>query len=632
MHAYAGQQQVVSLNAELSAADPGLVSNDALLAVLLDASGDCIKILDLEGRLQFMSEGGKRVMEVDDFSVLKGCPWPDLWADEGNLAARQAVEDARNGKQARFLGGANTAKGNPKYWDVRVLPVPGPDGKPAHLLSISTDITESRTNDQTIGRLMAEARETVDRENESLRRMLQHAPSFMCVLRGPEHRYELMNDAYKQLVGHRPVIGLTVREALPELEGQGFYDLLDRVYATGEPFVGRGLEIDLQSAPGASIQRAFLNFVYQPIRDENGTITGIFVEGSDITDQKRAELALRESEVQVKLALSAAQMGVWQCQFIDGKFVNLKGDDRATILLGGTPGEQSSFETFASRLHPDDRAKLAPAAMQALDPQGDGILDLEYRIVGRNGQKDRWVHARAQALSSSVGKRLIGTVRDITHRREAEAMQAILSAELQHRIKNTLAMVSAIASQTLKGDDIADRRLAFGARLEALAQAHDLLTSSTWQSAPIQTVIESALTPHMSGSERFAIEGRHLELTAKQSLSMALTIHELATNAAKYGALSVPNGKVRIAWTTDTVDEDGNRLFRFTWEESGGPMVASPTRKGFGSRLITRVLAADFQGEVSIDYAPSGVVCTLASPINSLEASGSASNKTQGDA
>lgn len=353
---------------------------------------------------------------------------------------------------------------------------------------------------------------------------------------------------------------------------------------------------------------------------------------TDIEEQKTAELALRESEVQVKLALSAAEMGVWECQVMDGKFVNLQGDDRAITLLGGKPGEQSSFEMFASRLHADDRAKLGPAAMQALDSEGDGILDLEYRIVGQNGEKDRWVHARAQALPSSVGKRLIGTVRDITHRREAEVMQGILSAELQHRIKNTLAMVNAIAAQTLKGEDILDRRLAFTARLEALAQAHDMLTASSWQSAPIQSVIESALTPHMSGEERFVMDGTHLKLSAKQALSMALTIHELATNAAKYGALSVPGGKVRVTWATDAKDEAGNRQFRFVWQESGGPPVEEPARRGFGSRLITRVLAADFQGKVSIDYAPGGVVCVLASPINTVMAVDQGLIDNRGDA
>ncbi|WIJ24979.1 HWE histidine kinase domain-containing protein [Devosia sp. RR2S18] len=459
-----------AMNIHLSSADPALVGNDALLAAVFAGSGDCIKILDLDGRLQFMSEGGRRVMEVDDFAALKGCPWPDFWTNEGNLAAQQAVEDVRNGKSARFLGPANTARGNPKYWDVRVMPILGPDGKPTHLLSISTDITE----------------------------------------------------------------------------------------------------------------------------------------------QKEAELALRESEVRLKLALAAADTGVWQCDVVNGKFANLKGDDRAISLLGFTPGESSGFETFLTRVAHEDRSRVGLAAAQALGTEGDGILDVEYRICS-DDSLERWVHARAQALPSSVGKRLIGTVRDITQRKESEARQAVLSGELQHRIKNSLAMVSAIASQTLKGDDIVERRQAFTGRLEALAHAHDMLTTTVWESAAIQTVIETALTPHMSGTDRFVLDGVHLELSAKQSVSLSLTVHELATNAAKYGAMSVPGGKVHICWGFHAGD-DGEQQFKFVWKEHGGPQVKQPERLGFGSRMITRVLAADFKGEVGVDYAADGVVCTLTSP------------------
>lgn len=322
-------------------------------------------------------------------------------------------------------------------------------------------------------------------EAQRLRDMLEKAPSFMAVLTGPEHVFEVTNASYMQLIGHRDVIGKSVLEALPEVESQGFTDLLDGVYSSGEPFIGRGVEIELQLMAGGPLKKAFLDFIYQPMKDENGRVTGIFVEGSDVTDRKEAEL-----------------------------------------------------------------------------------------------------------------------------------QQQLLSGELQHRVKNTLAMVSAIALQTLRGDDIAERRTSFSARLEALAHAHDLLTTKTWQSAPLQSVVEGALTPHMSGTDRFVIEGVHLELSAKQALSMSLTIHELATNAAKYGAMSVPGGKVRIFWTPDQSSDQ----FRFVWEEIGGPAVNKPERNGFGTRLITRVLAADFDGRVDLQYHPSGVVCTLMAPLDCVAA------------
>src|ERR1700743_1847371 len=133
---------VETLKAELGATSADLADSADVLRGVLDGCGDCIKILDLDGQLQFMSEGGKRVMEVEDFGKLKGCPWPDFWAGAGNADARAAVETAKAGGTARFKGAANTAKGNPRHWDVQVSPIFGEDGKPSHILSISRDITE----------------------------------------------------------------------------------------------------------------------------------------------------------------------------------------------------------------------------------------------------------------------------------------------------------------------------------------------------------------------------------------------------------------------------------------------------------------------------------------------------------
>ncbi|HEY4124627.1 MAG TPA: PAS domain-containing protein, partial [Rhizomicrobium sp.] len=131
-----------SLNAELTSVGPDLAHGGEFLRGVLSGCGDCIKVLDLDGRLQFMSEGGKRVMEVEDFSVLKGCPWPDFWSGDGNAQAVAAVAKAKAGRTAKFRNAANTAKGTPRYWDVQISPIMGADGKPAYLLSISRDITE----------------------------------------------------------------------------------------------------------------------------------------------------------------------------------------------------------------------------------------------------------------------------------------------------------------------------------------------------------------------------------------------------------------------------------------------------------------------------------------------------------
>lgn len=445
-------------------------------------------------------------------------------------------------------------------------------------------------------------------EATATRSLLQNAPSFMTVLEGPEHIFKIANDSYLGLVGYRELVGLSVRQALPELEGQGFYELLDEVYTTGKPFVGRGLQIDLQRSIDAPRETAYLNFVYQPIFDTNGAVTGIFVEGSDVTDFKHAEFSLREKEIQLTLALDAAGMGVWEATLIDGAFINVKEDVRAAAILGSSVGEEATYDRFASRIYEDDRPLLAESVQRSLAADAGGILDVEYRMLAANGGPERWVHARARGTMIEGGVKFIGTVRDVTDSKEAEARQQLLAGELQHRIKNTFAMVSAIASQTLRGEAISMQSAVFQSRLRSLADAHDLLLGKTQEEGAIADVIIKALGPHHDDVERFDLDGPDFMLSPKQTLSLAMAVHELATNATKYGALSNDVGRVSIRWAQNPASSD-QPLASFVWKERNGPQVVEPNRKGFGSRVISRVFAADFKGEMVIQFAPAGLVC-----------------------
>ncbi|KQR72881.1 PAS domain-containing sensor histidine kinase [Rhizobium sp. Leaf341] len=600
------------MNAELAAADPSLVQNADLLAAVFAGCGDCIKILDLDGHLQFMSDGGKQVMEVDDFDTIRSCPWPDFWSGDGNAAAKAAIASAREGRASRFSGSAVTLKGSPRYWDVQVLPIVGADGVPTHLLSISRDITETRLARQEASHLSAELQVAAVREADSMRRLFESAPSFLCTLEGPHHVVKIVNNAFSRLIGPRPSVGRPFRSVLPELESQQVLTLFDRVYATGEALTGRGELIRLKRFEGEAEEDFYLNFVIQPVRDPQGTVTGLFIEGHDVTDLKRAELALRQRELQLQLALDSAEMGVWEAVLVDGRIVSTSEDARASLLLGRHSGEHPVFETFAAGVHPNDRPAFDLAIRQAIDPLGEGHLDVEYRLLSSEDRPERWIQARAQVVSDPQTTRLIGTVRDITAIKDAESQYTLLNGELQHRIKNTLAMVSAIASQTLKGDAIMEQRDTFNARLHTLAHAHDLLMGEAQEKGSIRDVIETALAPHRAAAAQFDVSGPDRFLSPKQTLSLALAIHELATNAAKYGALSMPDGKVRVTWQEDARGAAA-QAFALRWEEQGGPTVVQPTRSGFGSRLITRVLAADFKGEVRLDFAPSGLICTLVS-------------------
>lgn len=306
-----------------------LRDSEAFMRSVLAASTDCIKVLDLEARLVFMSEGGQRVMEVSDFNDIAGCPWPDFWQEAGHLAAKEALAEARAGRAATFQGYADTMKGTRRYWDVQVSPILDEDGQPERILSVSRDIT----------------------------------------------------------------------------------------------------------------------------------------------------------------ALKVAE---------------------------------------------------------------------EARIV--------------------------------------------LAQEMAHRMKNTLAMVQAICTQTLRqASTMEEGRLAISTRLAALARAQDILTRSDFTEADVGEVVEAAIAPHRGDEERVIWSGPRIGLDAQQALGLSLAIHELATNATKYGALSNETGSVTMSWG----QVDG--AFVFAWNEAGGPPVTEPTRRGFGSRLIERIVASYFDGEARLEFAPTGI-------------------------
>lgn len=220
------------------------------------------------------------------------------------------------------------------------------------------------------------------------------------------------------------------------------------------------------------------------------------------------------------------------------------------------------------------------------------------------------------AFAREVAERAWGGLTRI----EADEQQRILNRELSHRLKNTLAVVQAIASQTLRNvTDVEAAKEALAARLIALGKAHDILLSGESEGADFEAVLASALAIHDDRQpDRFRISGPAIELGAKAALSLALTLHELATNAVKYGALSVPAGRVTVAW--DVALEAGEPTVRMTWRESGGPRVVVPSRKGFGSRLIERGLVGAVGGTVSLDYEPAGLVCRLAAPLAGFQA------------
>ena len=388
-----------------------------------------------------------------------------------------------------------------RFWSATHTPIHDRTGRIAYILQHTTDITELERlrrrvaedadrealdyilsgNILTRAEHVQEDNRRLQSEHNRLLEMFMQAPGFVAVLVGPEHVFQTHNAAYAQLIGRRDISGLPLRDALPEVADQGFVDVLDTVRATGEAYEGRAAPVKLQRTPDGPLETLYLDFIYQPIRDQDGKVAGVFVQGHDVTD---------------------------------------------TVIAA-------------------ERQKL--------------MID-----------------------------------------------------ELNHRVKNTLATVQSIAMQTARSHtDPKTFAESFQARLMALSHTHDLLTRSHWEGADLRAILEHETEAH--GPHRISLNGAPVALGPAAALSLGMIFHELATNAAKYGALSGPEGRVLVDWS---IADQLHPKLHLTWRELDGPPVAEPTRRGFGSRLIERNIRHDLAGEVKLDYATVGFSAEFMVPLD----------------
>lgn len=336
---------------------------------------------------------------------------------------------------------------------------------------------------------------------------------------------------------------------------------------------------------------------------------GLGVAVRDVTDRRKAEAALKQREAELARVQRIAGVGGLEVDLRDG-YVNRRSPEY--LKLHGLPpeAENESHQAWVDRIHPEDRDQTECEFRDALD--GDAIrYEAEYRIVRPSDGQVRWIAATAEIERDASGRalRLIGAHRDVTERALAQERQRLLINELNHRVKNTLATVQSIASQSLRtARTTGEASAAFEARLMALSRAHNVLTRENWAGANLREIVEGAAQPYEGPSGRFRISGENIRLPPQTALALAMALQELATNAVKYGALSSPTGCVEVRWS---VTLGGRRALSLRWAEHGGPEVRPPERRGFGSRLIERSLAADLDGQVRLLFDPAGVVCTV---------------------
>jgi two-component sensor histidine kinase len=280
--------------------------------------------------------------------------------------------------------------------------------------------------------------------------------------------------------------------------------------------------------------------------------------------------------------------------------------------------DETPIEEIKRRVHPDDAESVWAVLEAALDPVDPKRSATEFRLRPRDGEV-RWVETLGLAYFEGAGHErraasVVGTAQDITERKEREEKEHLLMREVSHRAKNMLAVVHAIAHQTAtkNPEDFVER---FSERIQGLSASQDLLVRSDWNGVEIEDLVHAQLA-HFAGltGSRIAVHGPKLRLTAASAQAVGLALHELATNAGKYGALSTDTGRVDISWGID------GDTFTMSWTERDGPAVAPPERRGFGTIVMEAMTERSVGGAVDLDYAPSGVTWRLTCPAaNTLE-------------
>lgn len=371
---------------------------------------------------------------------------------------------------------------------------------------------------------------------------------------------------------------------------------------------------------GAAASFGFLALVHGPAPFSPGSFTGLalYLFGGGLSVAAAASLRAAAGRLEVAqerlvATLDASGAGTWRWDFRanevdwDPALVRLFGLDPATA-----PRKRGDFRRY---VHPDDQEHISRIIEEAIE--SGGTADYEFRAILPDGSQ-RWMYTRSRLLRDAKGgpALMVGACLDITERKRAQERQALLVQELNHRVKNTLSVVQSLALHTKRGSrDLDGFHETFESRLMALSATHNILTRELWESASLQDILNAEMIPYGGlDNGRVSVSGEPIRLKPQQALGFGLALHELATNAAKYGALSVPHGRLDISWRAFP-DAAGQTRLAVDWVEQGGPAVEPPKRLGFGSRLIERSIKDELGGLLEIRFQPEGLRCSLTLPL-----------------
>lgn len=441
----------------------------------------------------------------------------------------------------------------------------------------------------------------------------------------PDNPIVFVNDAFSKLTGYErdEILGHNCRF----LQGPGTNK--DDVARIRNAIARKeAIEVDLLNyrKDGSSFWNRLL---ISPVFDEEGEVRHFFASQFDVSPDRRRYSELQhshgemESEVEkrmldltasegrMRFILDSANMGIWT---LDLHSQRLIASDHCKENFGRSPGDGFTYQDLQAAIDPRDLTRWAATVGKAIEERSD--FRIEYRIKTPVGE-ERWVEVRGQVDLDATDQpsSMAGISLDITERRQAEEHRKLLARELNHRVQNSLAMAQSVFAQSLRSASTLEqaREIAFG-RIQALSTAQNLLTKDGFTSASIRDVVEQTLAPFDGGHVRMA--GPKILLSAKAVSALSLALHELATNASKYGAMTTERGSVTISWD---IEQGESPQMRFHWSEMDGPPVSPPSRRGFGSRVMEDAIAVELGGKASVDYRPGGILYEIVAPIARME-------------
>ena len=581
---------------EAKEAELSLREREAQLSAFISQSTAGFGQVDMEGRFTLVND---RFCEIAGWSRdelmrmrMLDITHPDDRDTNAPLFERAVREGTPYAHEKRYI----RKDGSIVWVNNSVSVIRRPDGEPFGVLAVTLDVTRRRA---------AEAR--LRKSEESLRLATESAGMASWELDLETMEGEWSPNRFDLLGMERRADGRA-----------GFDEWLDRVHPEDRGMVRSAAQRCFRTGKPYTIE-------YRVVRADNGEERWLQSHGSridyedrrpsrfvgvsfDITDRKRAEAELRESEARFRTIFEQANDFLITTT-LDQKITSV---NPAVIEALGYSEEELIGASIGDFMDPDQLAIALEAFDQKMREGGSTRLTIAVRA--RDGRPLIW-EINSQLTTDAEGKptALHAIGRDMTEAKRAETHLRLLVDELNHRVKNMLAIVQGVAQQSFKtGADPAAARAAFEGRLAALSEAHNLLTREHWGAVSMAQIIGDAVAPH-GDAARFELDGPDLPILPKTAITLALAIHELATNAVKHGALSRPEGRVTIRWAR--VKNDHAARLSLVWEERGGPRVEVPARRGFGTRMIERGLAAEFGGTVKIDFRPEGLVCTVEAPL-----------------